>query len=267
MTEILNKLLFNRYVYFLSKSNKRFAGHSKWANIKHIKAEKDNERMVLFYNFKLKMQIAIQESGIAKPSHNEKLAKLIEQAKKANMPVATINTFLDKMEARKNKTQTGIIEIRGPGGYIILVRYTTDNVKAFIAQLNSKIKKTSGKVTENSVRNIFTHVGNIIVEKKNDLEHAMEDAINVGAEDVEEFEENNVKYFQFQCEPKFLNKIQNQLEGLQYSVLSVEENYIPNNIIELNDLDLKAALQIRDKILSLEDVSHIYDNIEEVITH
>lgn len=60
MTEILNKLLFNRYIYFLSKGNKRFAGHSKWANIKHIKAEKDNERMVLFYNFKLKMQIAIQ---------------------------------------------------------------------------------------------------------------------------------------------------------------------------------------------------------------
>lgn len=43
---------------------------------------------------------------------------------------------------------------------------------------------------------MFTHVGNIIVEKKGDLEQAMEDAINVGAEDVEEFEENNTKYFQ-----------------------------------------------------------------------
>lgn len=94
------------------------------------------------YVLKKSIKLCVLESGIAKPSHNEKLAKLIEQAKKANMPVATINTFLDKMEARKNKTQTGIIEIRGPGGYIILVRYTTDNVKAFIAQLNSKIKKT-----------------------------------------------------------------------------------------------------------------------------
>lgn len=43
---------------------------------------------------------------------------------------------------------------------------------------------------------MFTHVGNITVEKKDDLEHAMEDAINIGAEDVEEFEENNIKYFQ-----------------------------------------------------------------------
>jgi len=43
---------------------------------------------------------------------------------------------------------------------------------------------------------MFTHVGNIIVEKKGNLEHAMEDAINIGAEDVEELEENDVKYFQ-----------------------------------------------------------------------
>lgn len=45
-------------------------------------------------------------------------------------------------------------------------------------------------------------------------------------------------------------------------MLSVEENYIPHNIIELNDSDLQVISQIRDKILSLEDVSHIYDNIE-----
>lgn len=84
----------------------------------------------------------VLESGITRPSHNEKLAKLIEEAKRANMPVASINTFLEKMEARKNKTLTGIIEVRGPNGYVVLVRYTTDNVKAFIMQLNSKLKKT-----------------------------------------------------------------------------------------------------------------------------
>ncbi|KAM0725373.1 Translational activator of cytochrome c oxidase 1 [Formica fusca] len=262
MTEILNKLLFNRYIYFLSKGNKRFAGHSKWANIKHIKEEKDNERMVLFHHLKRQMEVAIQENGITKPSNNVKLAQIIEQAKKANMPAASINTFLEKMEARKNKTQIGIIEARGPNGYVMLVRYATDNTKTFMLQFRTKIKKTSAKIAEDSAKQMFTHVGNITVEKKDDLEHAMEDAINIGAEDVEEFEENNIKYFQFKCDPKLLNKIRNLLQGLQYNVLSVEENYIPRNIIELNDSDLEVISQIRDKILSLEDVSHIYDNIE-----
>ncbi|XP_050457713.1 translational activator of cytochrome c oxidase 1 isoform X1 [Cataglyphis hispanica] len=262
MTEILNKLLFNRYIYFLSKGNRRYAGHSKWANIKHIKEEKDNERMILFQQLKHQMEVAIQETGNTKPNNNIKLAQIIEQAKKANMPVTSINKFLEKMEARKNKTQTGIIEVRGPNGYVMLVRYTTDNAKSFILQFKSKIKKTSGKIAEDSAKQMFTHVGNIIVEKKGDLEHAMEDAINIGAEDVEEFEKNNTKYFQFKCDPKLLNKIQNLLQGLQYSVLSVEEDYIPHSIIKLNDSDLKVVSQIHNKILSLEDVSHIYDNTE-----
>lgn len=60
MTEILNKLLFNRYIYFLSKGSRRYAGHSKWANIKHIKEEKDNERMILFQQLKHQMEVAIQ---------------------------------------------------------------------------------------------------------------------------------------------------------------------------------------------------------------
>jgi transcriptional/translational regulatory protein YebC/TACO1 len=42
---------------------------------------------------------------------------------------------------------------------------------------------------------MFTHIGNVIVEKKNDLEQAIEDAINIDAEDVEEFKENDREYF------------------------------------------------------------------------
>jgi len=50
--------------------------------------------------------------------------------------------------------------------------------------------------TDASAKNMFIHTGNIIVEKKGNLEQAMEDAINVGAEDVEEFKENDTEYFQ-----------------------------------------------------------------------
>lgn len=50
-------------------------------------------------------------------------------------------------------------------------------------------------------------------------------------------------------------------------MLSVEEMYIPHTIIELSDLELKAVSQIRDKILNIEDISHIYDNIEQDIIH
>lgn len=57
------------------------------------------------------------------------------------MPAASIKTFLEKMEERKHKTKHGVTEIRGPNGYIMLVRYTTDNVKVFQMELNHKLKK------------------------------------------------------------------------------------------------------------------------------
>lgn len=60
MRQMWNKLLLNRCIYLSYKDSKRYAGHSKWANIKHVKEEKDNERMVLFHHLKLQMKVAIQ---------------------------------------------------------------------------------------------------------------------------------------------------------------------------------------------------------------
>lgn len=57
------------------------------------------------------------------------------------MPVDSIKSFLERMETRKNKTQEGIVNIRGPNGYSMLVCYMTDNAKQFQAELNNKLKK------------------------------------------------------------------------------------------------------------------------------
>lgn len=56
---------------------------------------------------------------------------------------------------------------------------------------------------------MFIHFGSIIVEKKDDLEKAMEDAINIGAEDVEEFKENDMEYFQVSNKSFFLKYLNN----------------------------------------------------------
>ncbi|XP_011050017.1 PREDICTED: translational activator of cytochrome c oxidase 1 [Acromyrmex echinatior] len=261
MTQVLNRLLLNRHIYLSFKNNKRFAGHSKWQNIKHIKEENDNKRMVLFHHLKIQMTIAIHEGGTTNPNNNLKLSQVIERARKANMPVASIKSFLDRIEARKNKTQTGVIEVRGPNGYIMLVCYITDNPKFFLIELNSKLKKTKGKTTNTSAKNMFTHTGNIIVKKKGNLEQAMEDAINIGAEDVEEFMENDMEYFQFKCEPKLLNKIKCLLKDREYCVLLAEEDYVPQTVIELNESDLEAVSHIRERVLNLEDVNKIHDNL------
>ncbi|XP_020297021.1 uncharacterized protein LOC109861684 isoform X2 [Pseudomyrmex gracilis] len=260
MRQVLNRLLFNRHIFVLSKDSKRFAGHSKWANIKHTKEKHDNERMMLFWSLKSQMKVAIQ-CGSTDPDKNLKLSQVIERAKKANMPVASIKSFLEKMEFSGNKTEKGLLEVHGPNGYIMLVSFTTDNPKSFTAKLNGELKKTRGKVMNVFPGKMFNHVGTIIVEKKDDLDKAVEDAISVGAEDVEEFEENNVKYFRFKCEPKLVSKIKSLLESLHYSVVFAEEEYVPKTVINLNESDLKFVSEIHNKVLNLSDVNCIYDNL------
>lgn len=50
---------------------KRFAGHSKWANIRHIKGLKDAERANYFLKLTRQMRVAIQGNTARKFSSNQ----------------------------------------------------------------------------------------------------------------------------------------------------------------------------------------------------
>lgn len=71
----------------------------------------------------------------------------------------------------------------------------------------------------------------------------------------------NVFLLQFKCDPKLLDKIKQLLEEHQYCILSAEEDYIPQNVVELNESDLKIVSHFREKILGIEDVNNVYDNL------
>lgn len=55
--------------------------------------------------------------------------------------MATINTVLEKAAKSSVKTQVARLDIRGPGGCIIVVDILTDNIKPLKMLLQSLIKK------------------------------------------------------------------------------------------------------------------------------
>lgn len=52
-----NVLLYNRYRNILIQETKRYAGHSKWQNIKATKQEHDNARSQIFTALSHKMRV------------------------------------------------------------------------------------------------------------------------------------------------------------------------------------------------------------------
>lgn len=103
------KLIINENVL---TTGKRYAGHSKWANIKHIKGVKDAQRAANFARLTRLMKVAIQEGKSTNPSSNTHLEQAIEQAKRANMPVASIQNVLKSASISKADSKKHILEVR-----------------------------------------------------------------------------------------------------------------------------------------------------------
>ncbi|XP_012255420.2 translational activator of cytochrome c oxidase 1 isoform X1 [Athalia rosae] len=261
MIKLMRTLTIGKNLIIVLNSGKRYAGHSKWANIKHDKAIKDAKRALNFNKLRRMMSVAIAEGRNANPANNLKLAQIIEHAKKSNMPMSSIKDVLAKAQAVKEATKTGIQEIRGPGGCIVLVEYATDNLVAFKQNLNTLLRKTSCSSADSGAQHLFERKGIVTTEIKGNLGTAVEDAIQVDAEDVVEGTDGDDKEFQFLCEPGLVFKVKQKLLDLNYTVKSSSVQYIPYKMIDLSDSDLELAAALCDKLTAIEDVIVLHDNI------
>lgn len=81
-----------------SNNSVQWAGHSKWANIRHTKAEKDGERAAMFRRFGRQIQLIVQETGISDPALNSQLRSVIQVALKNCMPMTSIQNAIKKCQ-------------------------------------------------------------------------------------------------------------------------------------------------------------------------
>ncbi|XP_015110993.1 translational activator of cytochrome c oxidase 1 [Diachasma alloeum] len=243
------------------RQEKRFAGHSKWQNIKHVKAEKDAEKSTLISSYVKKMKVAIAEGRSHKPLENLKLAQIIEDAKKKCIPAGTIAGVLERAETSKTRVQSELVDFRGPGGSIFVVKILSDNPPSVKMLLNSVFKKTSCLAGDAKLRNIFNHRGVIVTDAQKDLDGATDDAIDVGAEEVEEFEDNG-KFYKFYCHPSVLHKVVTKLQSLNYTVHSMDEEFTPNIVTKISADDSKKIDLLYKKLNQFEEIVSINHNID-----
>ncbi|KAK9506533.1 hypothetical protein O3M35_008454 [Rhynocoris fuscipes] len=217
---------------------KRYAGHSKWANIKHIKAAKDSQRSQLFMKLCQRIKVAIQEGGNANPNSNLHLAQAIEVARKQCMPIASINNCIKSAQADKSKAQSTWYEIRGPSGCLIIALALTDNPKKTKDSIAPILKKMKVAFSSNSAKHNFEHKGVITAKPPADITNVedviIDHAIECGAEEVNpnEIEE---RVYNFTCDLNQLHIVKGKLESLKYNVLSADFEFIPKLKVALDD--------------------------------
>ncbi|KAK5637949.1 hypothetical protein RI129_012244 [Pyrocoelia pectoralis] len=262
--------MYRRFLKINSLHNyiiKREAGHSKWANIKHTKSLKDDQKAKLFTKLSQQMKVAIHEGGSANPNSNLKLEQVISQAKRSNMPIATIENVIKSTQKDKTQMKSFTFEIKGPGHCIILCEICSSNITKTKQEIASIMKKHSCRYSESGGRHLFDYKGVIQTElpaslsgKSDDdiLEIATDHAIECEAEDVTLIDKNSL---QFTSDSHSFMKVQKNLAQLEYNIVEASLDYIPVRQVPLSEDDIEICSRFFDKLSNMDDVVGIYNNI------
>ncbi|XP_041029671.1 translational activator of cytochrome c oxidase 1-like [Carcharodon carcharias] len=242
-----------------------YAGHNKWSKVKHIKGPKDAARSRMFARLSILLRFAVREGG-SNPEFNTQLANVIEQCRAKNMPKVSIEAAI---KGAKSKASTySLYEGRGPGGLSMLIEILTDNNSRSHQEIKSILNKNGGALCEGA-RHCFERKGVVTVNglgkdgQEIELERALELAIEAGAEDVKQAEDEEEKVIlKFVSDMSSLREVRERLSTLGLLTITAGPEFIPTTTVQLTDRDLEAAFCLIELIDEYPDVIKVYDNIE-----
>ncbi|XP_060884470.1 translational activator of cytochrome c oxidase 1 [Labrus mixtus] len=237
------------------------AGHNKWSKVKHIKGPKDEARGKMFMKFGMLIKIAVKEGG-SNPEMNLNLAHILEQCRGKNMPKASVEAAIKSAEKAKPATQH-MFEARGPGGCLLLIEVLTENSSRSQQDIRRLLNKNGGMLSDGARHN-FNRRGVVVVPGQNlPMERALELAIEAGAEDVKETEdEEEQPILQFICDMTDLRKVRASLVELGMQITSAGLEFVPRTLSSLDQDQLNAASTLIESLTDSADVVRVWDNIQ-----
>uniref|UniRef100_A0A3Q0SCA2 Translational activator of cytochrome c oxidase 1 n=1 Tax=Amphilophus citrinellus TaxID=61819 RepID=A0A3Q0SCA2_AMPCI len=259
LTECMAWCLLTSPVRTLQLCSALCAGHNKWSKVKHVKGPKDEARGKMFMKFGMMIKIAVKEGG-ANPELNINLAHILEQCRSKNMPKASIDAAIKS--AAKPASQH-MFEARGPGGCLLLIEVLTDNNSRTHQEIKRLLTKNGGMLSDGARHN-FQRRGVVVVPGQNiTTEKALELAIEAGAEDVQETEDEEEKpLLQFLCDMANLNKVRAFLKEMGMEIMSAGLEFVPRVHTLLDQDHLDAASTLIEALNDYPDVVRVWDNIQ-----
>jgi YebC/PmpR family DNA-binding regulatory protein len=240
------------------------SGHSKWHSIKHKKAKEDAKRGNLFGKLSKSIIVAIKDGGgVSDPKDNITLANAIAKAKEYNMPQNNIDRAIKRGtgEIGGESYESIVYEGYGPGGIAIIVEALTENRNRTASDVRNTFAKYGGNLGESgSVSWQFERKGLLVVERSavKDEEEFMLEAIDFGAEDIEEADD----VFEVKVEPGDFIKVKESFESNNISVKTSEIGLIPKSTVELSVDDGKRAMRLINALEEHDDIQNVHSNIE-----
>lgn len=206
------------------------------------------------------------KKGVPEIESNINLKRIVEKAKKQQVPSDIINRAIDKAKGAGGEDYSEIIyEGFGPGASTLIIKTLTDNVNRTVGEVRAafnKVHKSLG--VTNSVSYNYDYLG-IISFKYEDEEKIFEGLLNSGIEPIE-FETEKDNIITISVNPTDHDKTRDVLENLVPDIDYIfdEIGMYPKEEIELAGEDLEVFNKLYGMLNDIEDVTKIYHNVKNV---
>ena len=195
---------------------------------------------------------------------NASLKRLVERAKKEQVPSDIIKRAIDKVNSGVDETYVkNTYELFGPAGSTLIVECLTDNVNRSVSELRAVVNKCHIKM--GNIGSVSYNYDNLCIVNFKGL--SMDDTINTLIEndvDVKDIEEDDgiIIY----GDPQDLFKIKESItKALPNVTFDMDEiTMLAKEKVELTGEDLELFKKILTMLDDVEDVSNVYHNVANV---
>ncbi len=194
---------------------------------------------------------------------NPTLKRLVEKAKKEQVPNDIVNRAIEKVNSGADETYTSTnYEIFGPSGSTAIVSCLTDNVNRSVSSIRAVINKCHVKMgAQGSVSYMYDHL--CIVSFKGLTEEETLDALLEAGLDIIDIETENNEVVVYGA-PNDLNNIKEaisaKLPNVEYDLDEI--TMLPKEKVTLEGEDKETFEKMLNMLDEVEDVQHVYHNVD-----
>ncbi len=233
----------------------------RFPNIAAAKAKTGAAKGKLYGMYAKEIYQAAKNGGVT-PEGNPSLKRLIEKAKKEQVPSDVIKRAIDKVNSgAKEDYQTLTYEIFGPGGSTLMVECLTDNVNRSVSDVRAVVNKCHVKM--GAMGSVAYMYDNLCIVGFNGLtEDEVMNALienNIDFVDIEVNGDNTLIY----GNPNDLYKIKEAITSVKNVEFTVDEiSLLPKDRITLSGEDLEIFNKLITMLDEVDDVQNLYHNVE-----
>lgn len=203
------------------------------------------------------------KNGGIDPNGNLTLRRLMEKAKKEQVPTHVIDRALEKAQGGGGEDyHPARYEGFGPGGCMVIVDCLTDNNNRTIGDVRICFNKAKAKMgTPGSVSHMFDHQAVLVF--KGDDEDAVLEALMMEDVDVTDIECEDGMITVFAPHTEFFKAKTAVINGFADVEFEVDEiSFIPQTSTPLSGDDVPVFERFLEMLNDCEDVQQVYHNAE-----